>query len=302
MNRRWTNSTAGERTKKRVDAPERRKENKRSKIFACLFSCAFLSVCSLQTYAQDTLRTGKVITNAQMVGIGSINQLDTYLSPGEYRGSELRYVSHSVRENGSKISRELIHQAQLSLTRNRAENNREIGGLYNFQYNVQYELGEWQLGNGRLMLKAGGGVDANIGFLYNTRNGNNPAQAYVNLNLAPNATAAYRFRLWNRPFQIRYEMQLPLVGLMYAPNFGQSYYEIFSKGDYDHNIVPTTIGSAPSLRQMLTFDFSISHTTVRLGYLGDFQQAKVNGLKYHTWSNLFVVGIVRKFSITKILP
>ena len=134
------------------------------------------------------------------------------------------------------------------------------------------------------------------------RNGNNPAQAYLNVNLSPSASAAYTFRLWGKSFQVRYEVQAPLVGLMFSPNFGQSYYEIFSKGDYDHNIVPTTFVSAPSLRQMLTLDFTLRHTTLRLGYLGDFQQASVNGLKYHTWSNLFVVGIVRKFSISKIIP
>ena len=134
------------------------------------------------------------------------------------------------------------------------------------------------------------------------RNGNNPAQAYLNVNLSPSASAAYAFRLWGKPFQVRYEVQAPLAGLMFAPNFGQSYYEIFSKGDYDHNIVPTTLVSTPSLRQMLTLDFTLHHTTLRLGYLGDFQQACVNGLKYHTWSNLLVVGIVRKFSISKIIP
>ena len=261
-----------------------------------------LLLYSVAVDAQDTLRSNKIITKAQLVGIGHVNQLDTYLSPSEYTGSELRYVSHTLRDNGTPILREIIHQAHLSYTHNASEKNNNIGGLYNFQYNLHYTFGKWAVGNGTLAATVGGGIDANLGFLYNMRNGNNPAQAYLNVNLSPSASAAYTFRLWGKPFQVRYEVQAPLVGLMFSPNFGQSYYEIFSKGDYDHNIVPTTFVSAPSLRQMLTLDFTLHHTTLRLGYLGDFQQARVNGLKYHTWSNLLVVGIVRKFSISKIIP
>ncbi|MCR5077873.1 MAG: DUF3316 domain-containing protein [Prevotella sp.] len=266
-----------------------------------------LAACLLLTamtagHAQDTLRTGKVITNAQAIGIGTVNILDTYLSPEEYRGTELRYISHSVRDNGSRLSRELVHQAHLALAHNRADNNNEIGGAYNFQYNWQYALGEWAIGRGELLLKAGGGIDANLGFLYNTRNSNNPAQAYAQLNIAPTVVAAYRFRLRHYPMLLRYEAQAPLMGIMFSPNYGQSYYEIFSKGNYDHNVILTTPFSTPSLRQMLTVDFTLHHTTLRIGYLGDYQQAKANGLRQHAWSHLLVVGIVRKFSINKILP
>lgn len=256
----------------------------------------------LPCQAQDTLHTDKIITNSQMIGVGYVNQLDTYLSPEEYTGTELRYISHTIRENKTKLSRDIIHQARLAYTRNRADNCNELGGLYNFQYSVLYELENIRVGKGRLLLKAGGGIDAGMGFLYNTRNGNNPAQAYLGLNLAPRLSAAYAFRIRSHPFQIRYEAQVPLVGVMFSPNYGQSYYEIFSRGDYDHNVVPTTFFATPSLRQSLTFDFTIRHTTVRFGYLGDIQQAKVNELRYHTWSHLFVIGIVRKFSITKYLP
>lgn len=49
-------------------------------------------------YAQDTLSSGKIITNVQLVGIGTVNQLDTYLSPSEYTGTEIRYISHTLRE------------------------------------------------------------------------------------------------------------------------------------------------------------------------------------------------------------
>lgn len=277
--------------------------NLKKSLFRCFsLSAIILFALSSPTLAQDTLRSNKVITNTQILGIGAVNTLDTYLSPEEYTGTELRYISHSVRENGTKLSRELVHQAQILSVRNRRENNNELGGFYNFQYNWQYALGQWNVGEGELRLKVGGGVDTRLGFLYNMRNSNNPAQAYGQVNIAPNAVAAYRFRLRNLPFQLRYEVQVPLLGLAFSPNYGQSYYEIFTHDNYDHNLVVTSPVSAPSLRQLLTLDFTVRHTTFRVGYLGDYQQAKVNQLRQHVWSNLLVLGIVRKFSINKFIP
>ncbi|WP_279188810.1 DUF3316 domain-containing protein [Prevotella melaninogenica] len=277
--------------------------NLKKSLFRCFsLSAIILFALSSPTLAQDTLRSNKVITNTQMLGIGAVNTLDTYLSPEEYTGTELRYISHSVRENGTKLSRELVHQAQILSVRNRRENNNELGGFYNFQYNWQYALGQWNVGEGELRLKVGGGVDTRLGFLYNMRNSNNPAQAYGQVNIAPNAVAAYRFRLRNLPFQLRYEVQVPLLGLTFSPNYGQSYYEIFTHDNYDHNLVVTSPVSAPSLRQQLTLDFTVHHTTFRVGYLGDYQQAKINQLRQHVWSNLLVLGIVRKFSINKFIP
>lgn len=277
--------------------------NLKKSLFRCFsLSAIILFALSSPTLAQDTLRSNKVITNTQILGIGAVNTLDTYLSPEEYTGTELRYISHSVRENGTKLSRELVHQAQILSVRNRRENNNELGGFYNFQYNWQYALGQWNVGEGELRLKVGGGVDTRLGFLYNMRNSNNPAQAYGQVNIAPNAVAAYRFRLRNLPFQLRYEVQVPLLGLAFSPNYGQSYYEIFTRDNYDHNLVVTSPVSAPSLRQLLTLDFTVHHTTFRVGYLGDYQQAKINQLRQHVWSNLLVLGIVRKFSINKFIP
>ena len=235
-----------------------------------------------------------------MIGVGSVNILDTYLSPEKYSGTELRYISHTLRErNDSRWSRMIIHQGDMSYSKNRAGNGTYIAGDYTFSYGVHYN---WNFFDGSLNIKAGAQADVSVGFLYNTRNSNNPAQARMSVNISPSAAATYRFRLWQRNYSLRYELSVPLIGMMFSPNYGQSYYEIFSRGNYDHNIVPTTIGSTPSLRQMLTFDFSLGRTTLRLGYLGDFRQAKVNNLKYHSYSNMLVIGIVRQFNITKIVP
>ena len=248
----------------------------------------------------DTLYSNKVITNAQMLGIGAASMLDTYLSPEEYSGWELRYVSHTIRRReGRHWSRMLVHQGSFAYADNRAGNGNEMSGMYTFTYGVHYN---WDLLGGRLNIMAGGQADVEVGFLYNTRNGNNPAQARLALNIAPSAAAAYRFRLGRMPLKARYEVSAPVLGVMFSPNYGQSYYEIFSRGDYDHNVVPTTFVSRPSLRQMLTLDFTLGRTTLRLGYLGDFRQAKVNNLKYHTYSNMLLIGFVRSFKLTNILP
>lgn len=248
----------------------------------------------------DTIPSAKVITNAQMLGVGGVNILDTYLSPEKYTGMEVRYISHTIRRReGARWSRMLVHQGSFAYADNRSGNGNEISGMYTFTYGVHYN---WDLMDGKLNIMAGGQADIDLGFLYNTRNGNNPAQARLALNISPNAAAAYRFRLGNVPLKARYEVSAPLFGVMFSPNYGQSYYEIFSRGNYDHNVVPTTIATTPSLRQMLTLDFTLGKTTLRVGYLGDFRQAKVNNLKYHTYSNMFLIGFVRTFKLIHIIP
>ena len=89
---------------------------------------------------------------------------------------------------------------------------------------------------------------------------------------------------------------------MFSPNFGQSYYEIFSRGNYDHNVVITTPSETPSLRQMLTLDVTFGKSTWRVGYLGDYDQAKANSLKRHVYTHALLIGFVRHFQIIKIRP
>ena len=250
--------------------------------------------------ADDTIPDRTVITNAQMLGMGSSALLDTYLSPEKYKGMELRYTSHTTREYPqSRWVRQLVYEGCFATDENRAGNSDEMAGMFNFSYALRHK---WNLFDGNVCLQVGGTAEATLGFIYNTRNGNNPAQAKAALNIGPSAAATYAFRLLRRPCSLRYEIGVPLVGVMFSPNYGQSYYEIFSLGNYDHNVVPTTIVSAPSVRQMLTIDIPISRLTFRLGYLGDYRQTKANNLKYHSYSHLFVVGLVRKFTITNILP
>ena len=238
--------------------------------------------------------------NVLVLGIGSARQLDTYLSPEEYKGTEIRIISQSERSLKRHPSwlQQLTHQGSLQQTAPRSEDNQELSALYAFDYSLR----RWWMISPSVALAAGGQAETGIGFCYNTRNGNNPAQARAYLNVGPSAAAAWQFpnplsRVFgwkDKTWLMRYDVSAPLFGALFSPNYGQSYYEIFSRGNYDHNIVATTPLCAPSFRHQIVLDIPIWHGTFQLGYLGDFQQAKVNNLKYHTYSHLFLIGFIYK--------
>jgi hypothetical protein len=283
--------------------PHPASESLRKSLILLVLFVAILSQRPQQLYAQpsaapESALQGRLIdplsserTRSSMLAIGSANLLDTYLSAEKYSGTELRYISTLTKNTRwHNIRQTIFHEGKLDVVSNRADNNDELGGMYRFQYHLRRQLA-WANG---FSLEAGDGIGAELGFLYNTRNSNNPAQAYAALQLLPSAAASQRIRVFNWPVRLRYEACVPLLGLAFSPNYGQSYYEIFSRGNYDHNIVPTTILSTPSLRHMLTADIPLSRkhsSALRIGYLGDYQQAELNNLKRHQYAHMLIIGI-----------
>lgn len=259
-----------------------------------------LTLLTLLTLPHLTLRaqndSAKVITSSRMIGIGGTNILDTYLSAEHFKGVGASFVATVERKRPyCRWSTLMEHEANLSYVHDRANSRKELEGAYNFYWGKLYN---WHLLDHRLTLQAGGVANASLGFIYNTSNSNNPAQARAHLNIMPTGVAAYRFRLFHKPMVARYELNLPLAGVMFSPNYGQSYYEIFNRGDYDHNVVFTTFVTAPEWRQMLTLDVNLTGSwMLRIGYLGNYQQYKVNRLKQHVYTHRLLIGFTRRFSI-----
>ena len=230
------------------------------------------------------------------LGVGTTDILDTYLSQEKFHGVglSLLYTREYYRDS-CRWSTEWQHQVHTSTADDRADNASLLEGMYKLYGGCYYRLTNAQAPspNGP-QLYVGALANVGLGMIYNMRNGNNPVQARVGLQIMPSVKATYPFRLFRHPAKLRYQADLPLVGVVFSPNYGQSYYELFSLGNYDHNIVPTTFISAPNFRQQLSLLYTVSPKfTFSIGYLGDYQQQRVNNLKQHLYDHAVMIGIAK---------
>ena len=91
----------------------------------------------------------KVITRSMMLGVGSTNILDTYLSAEHFSGKGLSFVTTIERQRPDKRWSTLMeHEANLSTAKDRADSQKELEGVYNFYWGKLYS---WQLLDNRLV-------------------------------------------------------------------------------------------------------------------------------------------------------
>lgn len=269
-----------------------------SRFYLYLSICFLFLLSCINIVAQDSIRHEKYVVRSAMVGVGVANVYDTYLSPLEYKGPELRFMHESMRMTrlmGGSVSAQRIVQANISYTDNISKSSTSYSGMFNWTYALHYQYNV----NDNIKILFGPMMDLNAGFIYNMRNSNNPAQAKCYGSIDASAMLIYKFKIVRYPMVVRYQANLPFAGVMFSPEYGQSYYEIFSLKHGGKNVLFTSFHNAPSLRQMLTLDFPVGKTILRAGYLCDIQQAKVNNLKSHFYSHNFMIGFVRNFSIIR---
>lgn len=214
--------------------------------------------------------------------------LDTYLSQERFTGTEVSYLNQRIHtRDSSRVSTEMTHHASFALAGTRSHSQTLLSALYNLRFGWHYN---WAFPAQHLHLRLGGAGDFTIGGAYDTRNSNNPAQARLSFSIDPAASLSWQFRLGRHPLTLTYSAAMPLAGLAFSPNYGQSYYEIFSRGNYDHNVVFISPFSGPQLHQMLTLDFRVRRTTLTVGYLCDLLQMSANNLKFHQYSHGIMIG------------
>lgn len=256
------------------------------------FICGFSFILNAQT--EKYLYPVNVAT---MIGVGSYNIMDTYLTPGSripYKGWGLRVLDERMKITklaDSRISRQQFVNVNMSFTENDAGTTRALSGFVDYTLGYHYRLEP--LPNLRVL--TGASFHAMAGFIYLTRSSNNPASAKADLELNVSAMAIYNLCIKDYPLTLRYQFEIPFVGILFSPHAGQSYYEIFDIGNKSGIVPFTSFHNKQAMKNYLTVDFPVGKFTIRAGYLNSLYYLDVNRIQSHILSNSFVIGFVKEF-------
>ncbi|MDH6355941.1 hypothetical protein M2132_002292 [Dysgonomonas sp. PH5-45] len=248
-------------------------------------ACCLLHLTALGQ--EDTVFISKPATNtATLIGVGNSNLYDTYLSILKYKGTSFHLMNERMRQTtwfDGKFTKQQTINLEFAFAENPYGNVNEYWAMLDYSLGGHYNFYK----TNKLRLSAGGLWNTAIGVLYNERNSNNPATARAYSNLQLSAIAFYK---WNA-FTFRWQIDTPIAGILFSPQYGQSYYEI-SLGNTVNVVNFASLHNQRALRNYISVDVPINKVSLRFGYLGSFYQTKVHGIQTHTYSNSFMIGIV----------
>ena len=188
-------------------------------------------VVSIVISAQNTDEKKYLLTSkTNSLSLSTVSFLDPYLSPITYAGIGLGYNSES---------RRILNQTDLRYT---TLNRLRIGAgialnealtsdmLYlgaDYGWVIEYKLKPFK----GIKIQVGGLWDVDFGMKNLERNINNPVNLDLATNLNLSAMASYDIILKRKILKLNLTLQTPVLGCMFVPKAGASYYEMFELGN-----------------------------------------------------------------------
>lgn len=241
----------------------------------------------------DTIRTERISVRSAQFGVSFQNNLDTYQSNYNYSGYGL-YFSHEnfrdARTGNYRWKYQTLFNSRVAY--NLQKGNIQFAGIVGYSWSGYHPF---NIGK-RLKLLAGAQIQLEGGALYNLSNSNNPVSAKLRTALAASGMAIYHLPIGRNDWIARYQIDIPLAGVMFAPEYGQSYYEI-SLGHPGKIVAFTHPFNNPSWRHMLSLDIPLNtrrhSSTLRLSYIADLYQSNINNIRCHMYHHAITFGFVR---------
>lgn len=236
------------------------------------------------------------VTSAWTVEGGSAHLADTYLSPLHYDGWNFSVGYErwqAMRFNPENWVMRLALNAQLAGTENPARNADmwDLRGTASWGMMRRWQIPLW---GQRFTVAVGPMAKLDVGCLYLMRNGNNPVSAKAAMTVGATAALFWHTRLAKRPLTLRWQPTLPLLGAFFSPDYGELYYEIYlgDESGLTHFAWP---GSRFEVENIVTADWRLGATALRLGYRGEVITTRVNNLTTRRFTHSLVVGVSGEF-------
>jgi hypothetical protein len=145
-------------------------------------------------------------------------------------------------------------------------------------------------------------VDVNVGVKSIARNVNNPVNVDLATNINLSSLLRYDFTVFKLKFRLKYQIEIPVVGAMFVPTFGQSYYEMFEIGNLSNAVHFSALHNKRGINQDIQLEIPFNKSTIQLGFGGNSLKYKANEMIfYQNEFNLQIAFIydIYKFSGSK---
>lgn len=262
--------------------------------FLFLLTLFILLPLTLRAQMDSVVQAPRSVNEATMISLGSRYVKNTYLSDVGYDGTGIGVTNERMRLIGDRWSQRRTFRIDLSAIRNPAGTSSGYAGFIDYSY-ARHRRFETSLDGLRLLV--GGTGRYLLGTAYRSQGGNNPAALHVEGDLGLSAAILYSFDLGRRryPVTVRWQADLPLVGVFFSPNYGQSYYEIFTLGHRAGTLRLGSLHNRFALRSLLTADMPVGPWTMRIGYEADVYQSHTNGIRTHYFGSSMLIGVAKEF-------
>lgn len=256
----------------------------------------FFAFCllSFSLFARED-RPVRLKYESYSIGFGRGNVYDSYLSPLKYRGLNVGLLYEEMKMlkwKDGNFSFQQQYSADLSQTQNPTATASNLTLFAEGAYTVYYRFNL----NGKFQVFAGTQAGILTGGIYNSRNQNNPMSLKLNLNLGLSGIAAYKLMIKSQPVRFRYQVNLPVAGTLFAPQFGQSYYFL---SDNENTFFASSFHNHLAFKNIFSAELPLNWITFRATCIHSFYQTKINHLLTQCYSNTFYVGISKNFYIIK---
>lgn len=259
-----------------------------------LLGSILLLCTSWQGMSQDA--PNATMTSAWTIGYGHLNLLDEYLSPLVYSGSILRgdYQSmHYLSLKTTHVSLQWSMMSSIGMVHNPAATN----SIFYFSLEPGVGIHYHFRPAPNLKILAGGIWNIFFANKYSFSNGNNPYSADLSTRLNASAIAQYDWHIGRLPVVLHYNVTIPLIGAMFVPQYGESYYEIFTLKQRANIIHLATPANYLAIQNALSADFVFKSWTLRAAFYHDYDKHHANDLHFETMQTSFSIGAVVNFAV-----
>jgi hypothetical protein len=256
----------------------------RKLLFLLLGWCAWTSATAQQ--ADDTKYA--LIHSRTMFGLSSVMLYDGYLSSVPYSGLGVRFYNEERQYLApDKTDVSLLGNVDFSFgaTLNDAFTssimyigfNYAWGGLYHFKPVRKFKCA------------AGALIDIDGSFKYNGRNVNNPFNMDASTNLLLAGSVTYDILVFRKILRMKADIRTPMIGCMFVPMRGASYYEMVGFGDFDKAMHFSSLHNKNAISMTYTADIPLKNAVLSLGLSGRNMRYKANDMVFirNEWTLLF---------------